>query len=56
MIAAFFNLGIGDGADGGGGRHAGAEEAAKIAEVPILACIKPPGIQDNHCTTALYMR
>jgi hypothetical protein len=32
------------------------EDAAKIALEPILACIRPPGSQDSHCTTALYMR
>ena len=32
------------------------EEAANIAEQPMLACIRPPGSQDNHWITALYIR
>ena len=30
--------------------------AAKIAQAPILECIRPPGIQDSHLIMASYMR
>src|SRR3546814_8557652 len=30
--------------------------AAKIAQAPMLECIRPPGIHDSHLTMASYMR
>ena len=32
------------------------EDAAKMAQEPMFACMSPPGSHDSHCTTALYMR
>ncbi len=32
------------------------EVAANMADVPIFACIRPPGNQESHLSNALYVR
>ena len=56
LVFALFDFAHRDGADRRGGGDARSRHRGEHRTGPIFACIRPPGSQDTHSTSALYIR